>query len=291
MAKLRAARPLSPVHPVRPVHPARTAPPPRPVVAANTEPVAEDADSGVGASQTVRALMQLRELIVGGGLVPGTRITELAMVERLGMSRTPIRMALVRLQEEGLLDGLPSGGFSVREFSEADIHDAIELRGTLEGLAARFAAERGVSASLQREMQQCLAHIDEALAPRSLSAGAFAAYVEHNARFHALLAAAAGSAVLARQIERAATLPFASPNAFVMLHSTGPLARDRLIVAQAQHRAVLNAILRGQGARADSLMQEHARNAHQNLADALAHPPTLQQVPGARLIRRPGAPR
>ena len=103
-------------------------------------------DAGAGASQSVRAQLRLRELIVGGEVKAGERIAELAMVERLAMSRTPIRTALVRLQEEGLLEALPSGGFMVREFSEADIRDAIELRGTLEGLAARLAAERGVTA-------------------------------------------------------------------------------------------------------------------------------------------------
>ena len=55
-------------------------------------------------------------------------------------------MALVRLEEEGLLEAIPSGGFMVKAFTERDILDSIELRGTLEGLAARFAAERGVSA-------------------------------------------------------------------------------------------------------------------------------------------------
>ena len=55
-------------------------------------------------SQTARTQLQLRELIVGGELKPGQRIAELTLVERLGASRTPIRMALVRLQEEGLLE-------------------------------------------------------------------------------------------------------------------------------------------------------------------------------------------
>ena len=97
-------------------------------------------------SQTVRVQLRLRELILGGELKPGARIAELTLVERLNASRTPIRMALVRLEEEGLLEAIPSGGFMVKAFSERDILDSIELRGTLEGLAARFAAERGVSA-------------------------------------------------------------------------------------------------------------------------------------------------
>jgi GntR family transcriptional regulator of vanillate catabolism len=73
-----------------------------------------------------------------------------------------------------------------------------------------------------------------------------------------------------------------------MLHSTGAAARDRLVVAQSQHRGVLQAIEQGQGARAEALMQEHARQAHQNLNDALRSQQPLQRLPGAGLLRRGG---
>jgi GntR family transcriptional regulator of vanillate catabolism len=244
------------------------------------------ADDESNRSQTVRAQLRLRELIVGGELAPGSRIAELAMVERLGMSRTPIRMALVRLQEEGLLESLPSGGFTVRDFSEGDIRDAIELRGTLEGLAARFAAERGVGAAVLADMRDCLDRIDAVLAPPLLSDAAFAVYAEQNARFHALLSEMGDSPLLTRQIERTATLPFASPNAFVIVQRNDGPERDRLLVAQAQHRAAVQAIVQREGARAEALMREHARHAHQNLADALANHQAFQRLPGAALIRR-----
>ncbi len=107
-----------------------------------TLPLASDpADSG--ASQAVKAQLRLREMILAGELPAGARIAELAIVERLGVSRTPIRAALMRLEQEGLLESLPNGGYAVRTFSERDVSDAIELRGTVEGLAARLAAERG----------------------------------------------------------------------------------------------------------------------------------------------------
>jgi len=239
-----------------------------------------------GLSQTVKAQLRLRELIVGGELKPGQRIAELALVERLGVSRTPIRMALVRLQEEGLLEALPGGGFIVKDFSEDDIHDAIELRGTLEGLAARLAAERGVGAVLIAEARDCLDRIDAVLAPAQLSDASFSDYVELNGRLHTLLAEMAGSDLVQRQLERAKTLPFASPNSFVLSSAGSPRARDMLVVAQAQHRAVIDAIVRREGARAEALMREHARIAHQNLRDALQSHQTLQQIPGASLIRR-----
>jgi GntR family transcriptional regulator, vanillate catabolism transcriptional regulator len=237
-------------------------------------------------SQTVRTQLRLRELILGGELKPGARIAELTLVDKLNASRTPIRMALVRLQEEGLLDALPHGGFAVKDFSEGDIHDAIELRGTLEGLAARLAAERGVPTVLLAEARDCIERIDELLAAPELSEDAFTGYVQHNGRFHELLAEMAGSDIIRRQLDRVKTLPFASPNGFVLARATGPDARDVLVVAQAQHRGVLEAIQRREGARAESLMREHARIAHHNLRQAMADHRTWLQLPGAGLVRR-----
>lgn len=245
-----------------------------------------DATEDTGLSQTVKAQLRLRELIVGGELKPGQRIAELALVERIGVSRTPIRAALVRLQEEGLLDALPNGGFVVKDFSEDDIHDAIELRGTLEGLAARLAAERGVSAVLIAEARDCIEGIDALLAEPELTDESFTRYVQLNGRIHDLLCEMAGSHVVQRHLERAKTLPFASPNGFVFARALSPRARDTLVVAQEQHRAVIDAIVRREGARAEALMREHARIAHQNLSEALQSHKTLQQIPGAKLIRR-----
>lgn len=240
-----------------------------------------------GLSLTVKAQLRLRALILEGELKPGQRIAELALVERIGVSRTPIRMALARLQEEGLLEALPGGGYVVKDFSEDDVHDAIELRGTLEGLAARLAAERGVSPVLMAEARECIERIDELLAQPEISAVAFGDYVKHNRRLHELLAEMPGSELVRRHIERTKTLPFASPNAFVFASGTGPNSRDALLVAHAQHRALIEAIEAGEGARAEAVMREHARIAHEDLSDVLLSHQTLNSIPGARLIRRP----
>jgi GntR family transcriptional regulator of vanillate catabolism len=250
--------------------------------------VVDAAEDTTGLSQTVKAQLRLRELIVGGALKPGQRIAELALVERIGVSRTPIRMALVRLQEEGLLDALPGGGFVVKDFSEDDIHDAIELRGTLEGLAARLAAERGVSPVLIAEARACLQRIDALLAEPELTDATFTVYVEQNGRLHDLLAEMSGSALVQRQLGRVKTLPFASPNGFVFASALSPRSRDSLVVAQAQHRVLLDAIVRREGTRAEAVMREHARNAHQNLIEALQSHKSLQHIPGASLIRKRG---
>jgi GntR family transcriptional regulator, vanillate catabolism transcriptional regulator len=241
-------------------------------------------------SQTVKALLSLRDLILTGEMRPGERISELAVVERLGVSRTPIRMALVRLEEEGLLELIPSGGFAVKAFSERDITDAIEIRGTLEGLCARLAAERGLNQSALSGLKEPVTDIDALLARDEVTEELFSDYVRLNERFHALLIEFADSPVLARQMKRALNLPFASPNAFVRVQAELPEARMVMTIAQDHHRCVVRAIENREGSRAEAIMREHARLAMRNLEFALRNQRTRQMVPGSVLIRsRAGA--
>ena len=237
-------------------------------------------------SQTVKSQLAVRDLILRGELRPGERVSELQMVERLGVSRSPVRMALVRLQEEGLLEAIPSGGFAVKAFSEREVFEAIEIRGTLQGLAARLAAERGVGRSELREASLCLDAIDEVVRRDTRAITEFEAYVELNARFHALLVDLAGSQALSRQLDRANALPFASPSAFVLVQSCAPEALHVLTIAQDQHRCVLAAIERREGSRAEAIMREHARIAHRNLEWAFSNQKLFDLVPGSTLIRR-----
>ncbi|MBA2673489.1 GntR family transcriptional regulator [Ramlibacter sp.] len=243
------------------------------------------AETDSSGSQAVRAQLRLREMILAGELPGASRIAELALVDKLGVSRTPIRAALMRLEQEGLLEGLPGGGYAVRMFSERDVADAIELRGTVEGLAARLAAERGVPAAVLEEARGCLARIDQILARPSLDDEAFSQYVHSNERFHLLLSEMAGSGVIARELERVVRLPFASPSGFVVVQANSPRARDMLVVAQDQHRQVLDAIERREGTRAEAIMREHARIAQRNLREAMDNR-GLEHMPGVRLIRQ-----
>src|SRR5436305_11447626 len=102
-----------------------------PLAAAN----ARTSASGGGdvASQTARAFVRMREMLLRGEVARGDRLSELPLVARLGMSRTPIRLALERLAHIGLLETPATGGFSVREFTLSEVRDAIEVRGVLEG--------------------------------------------------------------------------------------------------------------------------------------------------------------
>ncbi|MCG2595150.1 GntR family transcriptional regulator [Ramlibacter sp. XY19] len=223
-------------------------------------------------------------MILAGELPAGARIAELAIVERLGVSRTPIRAALMRLEQEGLLDALPNGGYAVRTFSERDVSDAIELRGTVEGLAARLAAERGVAPEVLAQARECLDGVDVLLQQPALDDEGFLRYVTLNQQFHNLLSDMAASSVLARELERVVSLPFASPSGFVVVQANSPKSRDMLVVAQDQHRQVLDAIERREGSRAEAIMREHSRIAQRNLREAVRSP-DQHQMPGVRLIK------
>lgn len=236
-------------------------------------------------TQITRSLLRLRELILSGEFAPGERMSELPLVERLGVSRTPLRLALAELEHEGLLLSLPGGGYAVREFTRADIHDAIELRGVLEGTAARFAAERGAT----RRDLRALGTISDAIRELVHLADyeSFERYVDLNERFHARLLKIARSPLLVRALEGITSLPFAGPSAaFVLTEAELPESREILVIAHRHHLGLIEAIERHEGARAESLAREHARLALTNLEIVLRHGEVLARMPGASLITR-----
>ena len=229
-------------------------------------------------------MLQLRKLLLRGEFHPGERLSELPLVARLGVSRTPIRLALQRLAHEGLLETLPSGGFQVRQFNVADIWDAIEMRGVLEGTAARLAAERLRDAAQMRAIRSLQQQMDAITLD---TAESFASYMDLNEAFHSEMTELAQSPMLIRSIDYVKTLPFAGPSAMVYARSKLPKAMEMFIIGQEQHHAVLEAIEHRQGSRAEALSREHARLARRNLESVLNDQTIQNCVPGASLIKFP----
>lgn len=232
-------------------------------------------------AQTVRATLALRQLVFDGAIQPGERLVELTLVERIGVSRTPLRLALTALEHEGLVASLPGGGFAVRTFSRAEIDDAIELRGILEGTAARFAAERLESPAELEPMHELVTQLDETV--HDTAPEAVLTYVELNEAFHAQLVELAKSEIVGREIARANAFPFASPAALLASHAQLS-QREILLVAQHQHHALLEALQARHGTRAEEIAREHARITKRSLDLALQSREILDSLPGASLL-------
>src|ERR1700740_1089334 len=127
---------------------------------------------------------QIRESILGGAMRGGERLNEVQLSKTLSVSRTPVRAALQALAGEGLLDYAPNRGFTVREFALRAIVDAYDIRASLEGLAARFAAQRGLSPDEKAVIQRSLLAGDRLLERGSFEAGDLTLYRDINGDFH-----------------------------------------------------------------------------------------------------------
>lgn len=200
----------------------------------------------------------LRQLIMDGHYAVGARLAELAVAQALGVSRTPIRLAFRTLEQEGLLEKTGKRGFTVRAFSEDDVLCGLEVRGTLEGLAARRLAERGLSAAQLQALLACVEEGREVLAKGSLVDSDIAGWSALNERFHRVIVEGTSSRVIADAIARNNHLPFAAADSLVIDREALPREFKKLQLAQLQHELIVDALQRGESARAESLMREHA---------------------------------
>ncbi|MCK9919136.1 GntR family transcriptional regulator [Microbacteriaceae bacterium K1510] len=236
-------------------------------------------------SQQSRVLVQLRDLILKGEFAPGERLAEIPIAERLGASRTPVRLAFATLEQEGLVQLSPSGGYVMRSFTRKEIDDTIAVRGTLEGMAVRLIAENGLTREMSDEFRECLKLGDEALESPEMTIDAYADYVEMNDRFHEAILAFAGNAALTRAIELNNRLPFAAASATLPMHSSTGDGRQWLLITHNQHHSMVHAIERREGARAQAIAIEHVEVARMNLRHAYEKAPeSIQIMPAMRLL-------
>lgn len=140
-----------------------------------------------------RTYQMLRAQIVDGTLTPGEQLTERRIATLIGVSRTPLRAALSRLEGEQLVERLPTGAVVIRRFSVEDVLELLTVRRALEGEAAALATGRVTRADL--EAARC-----EAEAFRDGSATDFERFWEHDDNLHALVAKSCGETLLATMI-------------------------------------------------------------------------------------------
>ena len=208
--------------------------------------------------QLAQAVMRIREMILRGDLRAGDRVAEAPLADRLGTSRTPIRQALPLLAQEGLLTEHITRGYVVRGFTAEDINEALALRGVLEGTAVRRAAERGLTRPTRQGLRACLDEIDAILATRSIDEEGEADYAEANTRFHALMVKDGMGRILAEALARIDCLPFAASQAVAFDRPSLDRVYDLMRYAHRQHHVIVEALERGEAARAEALVREHA---------------------------------
>ena len=210
------------------------------------------------AGKNSRVIVRIREMILHGTLVPGQRVREVELAGALGVSRTPVREALPILAQEGMLTQLDTRGFVVREFTPQEIMDAIDVRGVLEGLAARILAEQGPARRVMQALNECLREGDDIFAKRHLIESDEERYGDMNKQFHVEIVQGAGSKVISDAIERNGRIPFAAAHAIAFDRVDLRGMFDMLWYAHRQHHAIVQALEHGEGERVAALMCEHA---------------------------------
>jgi DNA-binding GntR family transcriptional regulator len=220
----------------------------------NGDQHAEASDGDVRSSD--RVFTALMDSILVNRMKPGDMLSEIALAERFGVSRTPVREALQRLKEAGMAERGPRRAFMVRRLDLATLNDLFETLGELEALCAEFSARR-MTAAERRELQgivqegaACVANADAE------------AYVGVNKRFHATLFRGAHNASLSDVAQgiRLRTSPYRE----VQFHRT-----ERLQSSQQEHEAILAAVLAGDGAAARESMRGHVASTAINVSQML----------------------
>lgn len=203
------------------------------------------------------AYKTLRAEIIEGVHPPGARVTEQEVAASAGVSRTPVREALRRLESEGLLRFVPHQGAFVARWSDQDAEDIFELRAMLESYAARLAAAKTSTEDVGQLRELAEEQCREAA---ERSPGHLERIADLNSRFHRLLQKAAASAPLQATLATLSSAP-------LVLQTFRDYKDDELKRSAHHHLEMVVAIEAGDGDWAASVMRSHvmaARRAFHN---------------------------
>ena len=214
-----------------------------------------------GAAQ--RAYQLLRRDIVAGVIAAGSKLAENDLAEQYGLSRTPIREALRRLQSEGLVEVEPNRGARVVDWHNFDVEGIYDLREALEAFITRRAATR-ISTEKIKELAAVCDEMEHVTTTGSASdPSVMTAFAELNARFHGSIAeyADAPYAVPARNV--VVVLPLI----LQALHQYAPLGYSR---SNQHHRELLDAFTARDPDWAEAIMRTHVVSSKSALMRRLA---------------------
>ncbi|MGE5550394.1 MAG: GntR family transcriptional regulator [Bacteroidota bacterium] len=198
----------------------------------------------------------LREAIVKGVLKPGERMMEIQLAEEMGVSRTPVREAIRKLELEGLVAMVPRKGAYVASLSMKDIIEVFEIRGALEGLAAELAAERITEEELE-ELERYLVRITESIETEDLTL-----MVEVDTDFHSQLYRASRNERLSQIINNLR-------EQIQRFRKTSLSVPGRMRRALEEHKKIVEALSSRDGSLARRLAEEHIENAENSLMEVI----------------------
>jgi len=203
------------------------------------------------------AYAAIRGMILSGQLAPGAQLSEEALADACGVSRTPVRDALRRLENEMFIRRSESQRSFVAEWSLSDLEDAFELRAMLEGHAARRAAAR-INALQLEQLKAHNRRIQEEISARQPDVLHF---LEHNRLIHAIILEAAASPRLASSLGLLVEQS-------VVWRTAQQYDRENLQRSHHEHEELLAAFSRADGAWAEAIMTAHIRRAFHAYRDA-----------------------
>ncbi|MDQ8728280.1 GntR family transcriptional regulator [Bradyrhizobium sp. LHD-71] len=194
------------------------------------------------ASAADYAYAALRREIVEGRFPPGRRMREIELAQRLGISRTPTRQALSRLELEGLLDARPRAGLVVSVLDLDAVEELYEMRAAVEGTAAAMAARHA--------RPRDLALLQKLLDEETLLGSDPLTLYRHNRELHEAIHVAAHNRYLEKSLH-------ALHDAIALLGPTTLAAGGRAAIARKEHAAIVKAITKRDDVSADRLMRAH----------------------------------
>lgn len=204
-----------------------------------------------------RAYRELKYRILEGRLPPGTTLLETEVAQLLSLSRTPVREALIRLEEEDLVEVRPRRGVTVKALTIDDIAQVNEVFSTLEVKAAQLAARNGIDDDTAATLQGLLGQME-----RATRRGDIKEWSRLDDRFHAEIVAHCGNRWLQSTLRQYWDQQYRARMAIVEL-------RPKPTQSDIEHRGIVNAILKRDEALAMQLHQEHRDNADHRLLSLL----------------------